>query len=51
VYRNGVREHDPYIDPGAQGETTCNFPRTIVIPPEEYIMMGDNRGESDDSRF
>ena len=29
----------------------CNFPKTIVIPPDHYFMMGDNRGYSDDSRF
>ena len=29
----------------------CNFPKPIVIPPDHYFMMGDNRGASDDSRF
>ena len=28
----------------------CNLRREITIPPDHFFMMGDNRGESDDSR-
>ncbi len=50
VIRNGVREKDSYII-RCQGGSACNFPGTITLPKGDYYMMGDNRPDSEDSRF
>jgi signal peptidase I len=49
VIRDGVPERDSYIIPCEGG--ACDFPATIVIPRGDYFMMGDNRPDSEDSRY
>jgi signal peptidase I len=52
VIRNGKRERDPYIRPCAGAAVPeCNFRTPVTIPPGTWFLLGDNRGESDDSRF
>ncbi len=50
VIRDGVAEKDSYIVP-CGGDGSCNFRGTITIPRGDYFMMGDNRPDSEDSRF
>ncbi|MEJ7875386.1 MAG: signal peptidase I [Solirubrobacterales bacterium] len=46
---NGQVAEEDFINQ-CMGELECELPDPITIPADHYFMMGDNRGESSDSR-
>jgi signal peptidase I len=48
--RNGRLVAEPYVH-GCDAPEGCDFPRAIVVPAGQYLVLGDNRSASDDSRY
>jgi signal peptidase I len=50
IWINGRKLNEPYIQAARRGEDRSNRNRTWVVPQHNYFMIGDNRGQSCDSR-
>ena len=52
VVVNGRRLEEPYLTPGTftAGHTTLKEGAAFAVPPDSYVVMGDNRERSSDSR-
>jgi signal peptidase I len=47
---NGKKLNEPYIQPERRKEDSVHYNKTWYVPNWGYFLMGDNRGQSCDSR-
>jgi signal peptidase I len=50
IWINGRKLNEPYIQPARRAQDQSHRNQTWIVPPRNYFMIGDNRGQSCDSR-
>jgi signal peptidase I len=50
VFINGKELDEPYLSAGQRTDCGTNLCQQYVVPPNHVVVMGDNRGNSQDSR-
>lgn len=51
IYINGTALDESYLTPEARASLTTEYDGEVVVPKDMYFVMGDNRGNSLDSRY